>query len=466
MTTSVELDGVSAAWNLDSLQPADDKGDRLSGDVVAQSTPAEPAAKPAEPAPAASGEPVPVDVGSGTPVQPGAAAPNPATDAPLEYTADASNVVKLPANVSIENIRVEGSDLVLEQADGTLVTIKDAAANVPTFMIGDVEVPRVALLAALEASGVDVAFGADGSMAASPASNLPNSSGGNFEVPPGGIGDGFDLSDLLPPTALAFRLYDGEELFASVNADPLFENFSVTISEEGLDNANPDDVGSDDTTNAKIITGNFGATDRERRPADLQPWRAGPGHQCRHQIRRRRRGLGSGQPDAAGRQGRWRSRHPNHDHRRQHGRLPDRTHRTLRSRPRRALKTNLAIVIPVTVEDPFGGSKTANMTVVVEDDSPVLDPCQNSSLRDWTLDDDQLADGNDSADNPVDHESTTRRSRTSRWALPGRRRRQVADHRRDRRHRPGRQFRRTAAELRRRSNSITRPSPIATAARR
>ena len=168
MTTSVELDGVSAAWDLDDLQPADDKGDRISGAVVAQSTTSEPAATPAEPAPAASGEPVPVDVGSGTPVQPGAAAP--ANDTPLEYTADASNVVKLPANVSIENIRVEGSDLVLEQADGTLVTIKDAAANVPTFMIGDVEVPRVALLAALEASGVDVAFGADGSMAASPAS--------------------------------------------------------------------------------------------------------------------------------------------------------------------------------------------------------------------------------------------------------------------------------------------------------
>ena len=87
----------------------------------------------------------------------------------------------------------------LEQADGTLVTIKDAAANVPTFVIGDVEVPRVALLAALEASGVDVAFGADGSIAAVARQHLPGSSGGNFEVPPGGIGDGFDLSDLLPP---------------------------------------------------------------------------------------------------------------------------------------------------------------------------------------------------------------------------------------------------------------------------
>src|SRR5690606_7008288 len=121
----------------------------------------------------------------------------PAANAPVEYVADASNAVRLPATVSIENIRVEGGNLLLEQADGTLIVIKDAAANVPTFIIGEVEVPRVALLAALEASGVDVAFGADGSISASPGANPPNSSGGNFEQPPGGIGNGFDLTDLL-----------------------------------------------------------------------------------------------------------------------------------------------------------------------------------------------------------------------------------------------------------------------------
>ncbi len=201
MTTSVELDGVSAAWEFDNLQTADDNGDRTSGTVVAQST--EPAAVPADGPPAASGEPVPVDVGSGSPAQPATPGSAPAADGPLVYTADASNVVRLPANISIENIRVEGSDLVLEQADGTLITIKDAAANVPTFVIGEVEVPRVALLAALEASGVDVAFGADGSIAVSP--GQPSSSGGNFEVPPGGIGDGFDLSDLLPRPRWRFR---------------------------------------------------------------------------------------------------------------------------------------------------------------------------------------------------------------------------------------------------------------------
>ena len=152
MTTSVELDGVAGGWDFDSAQVSDDKGDRLYGSGLAQAATSEPSGQPTEPpatssdpAPSASGEPVPVDVGSGAPVQQSAGNPALGADALVEYTADAGNVVRLPTNVSIENIRVEGSDLVLEQADGTLITIKDAASNVPTFIIGDVEVPRVAL---------------------------------------------------------------------------------------------------------------------------------------------------------------------------------------------------------------------------------------------------------------------------------------------------------------------------------
>ncbi|MGX7876836.1 beta strand repeat-containing protein [Mesorhizobium sp. ORM6] len=126
--------------------------------------------------------------------------------------ADASHAVKLPANVSIDNIKVDGHNLVLEQADGSVIVIKDGALNVPTFIIGDVEVPRVALIAALEASHVDVAFGADGSMSAGPGGST-SSAGGNFEIPAGGIGDGFGLSALLPPTDLQFGLLEHRELF-------------------------------------------------------------------------------------------------------------------------------------------------------------------------------------------------------------------------------------------------------------
>ncbi|MBN9244063.1 MAG: hypothetical protein J0I98_14825, partial [Mesorhizobium sp.] len=95
--------------------------------------------------------------------------------------AEAGNVVHLPAGVSVDNIKVVGQDIVLQQADGSVIVIKDAALNVPTFFLGDVEVPRVAVLAALEANGINVAFGADGSMAAG-GDSVPNlSSGGNFD---------------------------------------------------------------------------------------------------------------------------------------------------------------------------------------------------------------------------------------------------------------------------------------------
>ena len=266
MATIIELDSVSASWEQDSLPSGDDGVVSSPNPLVAQAiTGEQPAAVPVEPAPAAAAEPVPVDVGSGAPVQPGAS--DPAADAPLEYAADANNVVKLPANVSIDNIRVSGSDLVLEQGDGTLITIKNAASNVPTFMIGDVEVPRIALLAALESSGVDVAFGADGSIAAAPGNTSPGSSGGNFEVPPGGIGDGFDLTDLLPPTALQFPRYEVRELFASFEEEdtvPTIEILSdaFVVDEEGLPARSGEPEGSGEAAAAGAM-----ATPPRARPA-------------------------------------------------------------------------------------------------------------------------------------------------------------------------------------------------------
>ncbi|QKC69931.1 VCBS domain-containing protein [Mesorhizobium loti] len=205
MTNSNDLDTVSNSW--------DEHSEHNGLPSQAQIQVAE-AATAQKAAPAAA-EPVPVDVGNGTPVKPEPPAEAKAPAAAHEYVADTSNVVKLPANVSIDNIKVDGHNLVLEQADGSVIVIKDGALNVPTFIIGDVEVPRVALIAALEASHVDVAFGADGSMSAGPGGST-SSAGGDFSVPPGGIGDGFGLSALLPPTDLAFGQPDNRELFPSL----------------------------------------------------------------------------------------------------------------------------------------------------------------------------------------------------------------------------------------------------------
>ncbi|RWE24208.1 MAG: hypothetical protein EOS41_17425, partial [Mesorhizobium sp.] len=247
MTTSIEFDAVSNSTD----EPSAVGEHPISAGVqVAQA--ATGAAQPA-------GEPVPVDVGSGAAAQ--GAANAPAANAPAantaasnvthEYHAEAGNVVKLPANVSIDNIKVDGHNLVLQQPDGSEIVIKDGALNVPTFIIGDVEVPRVALIAALEASHVDVAFGADGSISAG-GNGSPNSAGGNFQVPPGGIGDGFGLTSLLPPTALQFGQPDNRELFPSIAPDRGISVVAMSLlspseaaSETGLDGGPSQSPGSD-----------------------------------------------------------------------------------------------------------------------------------------------------------------------------------------------------------------------------
>ncbi|RRI03071.1 type I secretion C-terminal target domain-containing protein [Mesorhizobium tamadayense] len=275
MTTSIEFDTVSNSWH----EHASVGEHPISGVQVAQ-------ASGGQAAPAA-GEPVPVDVGSGAPAQGAANAQNaqgadkPAADAnapasnapaapaanaaasnvPHEYHADAGNVVKLPANVSIDNIKVDGHNLVLVQPDGSEIVIKDGALNVPTFIIGDVEVPRVALIAALEASHVDVAFGADGSISAG--GNASPSAGGNFEHPAGGIGDGFGLTSLLPPTALQFGQPENRELFPSI-IDRQVSVVATSLltpdeaaSETGLDGGPSQSPGSDAPSDAE--TSSIGA---------------------------------------------------------------------------------------------------------------------------------------------------------------------------------------------------------------
>ncbi|MBZ9886256.1 VCBS domain-containing protein, partial [Mesorhizobium sp. CA10] len=251
MTTNIEFDAVSNSWD---EHTSAGENHISTGVQVAQATAAQ-----------AASEPVPVDVGSGAPAQGAANAPAanqpadakaaapanaPAANAaagntPHEYHVEAGNVVKLPASVSIDNIKVDGHDLVLTQPDGSQIVIKDAALNVPTFILGDVEVPRVALIAALEASHVDIAFGADGSISAG-GNGSPGSAGGNFEHPAGGIGDGFGLTSLLPPTDLAFGQPDHRELFPGLLPDstptildltPSTSGGDTSVDEKGLETA-------------------------------------------------------------------------------------------------------------------------------------------------------------------------------------------------------------------------------------
>ncbi|MBN7761838.1 cadherin-like domain-containing protein [Nitratireductor aquibiodomus] len=175
----------------------------------------------------------------------------PAASLPAELAADADNVVRLPQGVSIDDIRLDGNNLVLVQPDGSTVTILNAALKVPTFLIGDVEIPELALATALQANGIDVAAGPDGALTVVSAAS--QSSGGGFNTPNGDIGDAGPVIDLLPPTALQFGTLERRELFPSLdNGTPTVgKNDAALLDDDALFGGNPGGLGDDpDAVNA------------------------------------------------------------------------------------------------------------------------------------------------------------------------------------------------------------------------
>ncbi|MDM9623576.1 VCBS domain-containing protein, partial [Rhizobium sp. S96] len=132
-----------------------------------------------------------------------------------EVVPDQNNIAHLPAGASIDDIRVEGHNLVLVQADGTEIVIVNGALHVPTFLLGEVELPQQAVIAALEQSKINVAAGPDGSYSAS---SSPSSSGAQFQD---GINPGartpIDMARLLADTQQPDNTPGGDrELFNGV----------------------------------------------------------------------------------------------------------------------------------------------------------------------------------------------------------------------------------------------------------
>ncbi|WP_313760861.1 DUF5801 repeats-in-toxin domain-containing protein, partial [Rhizobium sp.] len=114
---------------------------------------------------------------------------------------DQNNIAHLPAGTAIDDIHVRGNDLVLVQANGTEIVIVNGALHVPTFLLGEVELPQQAVIAALEQSNINVAAGPDGSYSAS---SSPSSSGANFQDSiQGNGGDPTQLASLLADTQQA-----------------------------------------------------------------------------------------------------------------------------------------------------------------------------------------------------------------------------------------------------------------------
>jgi hypothetical protein len=105
---------------------------------------------------------------------------------------DANNLVVLPAGTSLDDIRVDGRDLVIRLDDGRVFVIPEGAIFVPQIVVDGVVVPPLNLAALLIGEEPH------------PAAGSVSSSGGNFADPAGPIQAAFDLGNLLPYTELAF----------------------------------------------------------------------------------------------------------------------------------------------------------------------------------------------------------------------------------------------------------------------
>ena len=107
--------------------------------------------------------------------------PDPAEpEAVTRLVAGEDRVVELPSGTSLEDIRIEGDDLVLVQPDGSVIIIVDGAIAVPTFVMDSIEIPRDVLIAAMNGAGLNVAAGPDNTITVN---NLPQGAGADFNGP-------------------------------------------------------------------------------------------------------------------------------------------------------------------------------------------------------------------------------------------------------------------------------------------
>ncbi|WP_319497885.1 DUF5801 repeats-in-toxin domain-containing protein [uncultured Cohaesibacter sp.] len=144
-------------------------------------------------------------------------------------TANANNEVTLPEGTSLEKIEISGQDLLITQQDGTVLTIKDAVLNVPTFILGSVQIPPDTLIAAFQSNNINVAAGPNGNLVASNTGS--NSSGNNFAGNVPDIGDAGPVIDLLPYTDLQFPTLERVEIIPSEDVDNPIAISATSITE-------------------------------------------------------------------------------------------------------------------------------------------------------------------------------------------------------------------------------------------
>jgi len=193
-------------------------------------------------------------------------------EAPVSYSPgtrflvpDANGVVVLPEGASLEDVTLQGGDLVITLADGSTFVFPDSVYVLPD---GTIFVPQIVSEGvALDPTDVTEFLNPEGP-------GLPQlptrSSGGNFEEDPGNIQNAFDLGDLLPYTELSRTIEEDEEILPFDNQEPEVvietldnpvgvENAIATVNEDGLPERGgevTEPEGTADETDSETTTGN------------------------------------------------------------------------------------------------------------------------------------------------------------------------------------------------------------------
>lgn len=296
-------------------------------------------------------------------------------------------ILRLPSTASVDQPRTNGADLEFVQADGSVIVVPNGAIQGLTIFIGATEIPPLTVAALFEANGIEAAAGPAGAGAGA------RGSGGNFEVPVGGIGDAFAIGDLLDPTALAFGANPLEELYPN-NTPPrfAFSNYAFRISEEGLGTGLKDSgpAGGADTTNNTFYF------------IDLQVTDAPDGDTLTFTLGSPTAGLTSnGQPIE------WQGIDTNHLIGRvggatviditiggQTGILIVQLLNPL-DHPLDNVEDVLNLGLTVTANDGRGGTATATISIGIEDDSPEIGKPESKGVDEDGLDDGVKDDSSD-----------------------------------------------------------------------
>ena len=163
-----------------------------------------------------------------------------AAGAPLVVAVEEGGIVRLPAGASIDQPRVNGTDLEFVQADGSVIVVPNGAVEGLTIMIGAVEIPPTTVAALFAANDIQAAAGPGGN-------DGSRSSGGNFEVPVGRIGDALPIGSLLAPTDLAFGSNVQRPFFETlIDSQPTAgANGAALLDDDDLVGGNPGGLGDD-----------------------------------------------------------------------------------------------------------------------------------------------------------------------------------------------------------------------------